>query len=81
MESYLAAAGVPRFVLDLCRVPNGVPANWLKRGQNFRSIGAVAMRCAFFRTVVADEYDALIWFDQTNPSILLPFDQCSPGGR
>jgi len=25
--------------------------------------------------VVADVYDALIWFDRTNPSVLLPFDR------
>ncbi|MFP5287346.1 MAG: erythromycin esterase family protein [Thermoanaerobaculia bacterium] len=74
VESYLAAAGIPRFVLDLRRVPNGAPATWLRQSRNFRSIGAVAMRCAFFPAVVAEEYDALIWFDTTHPAVALPFD-------
>ena len=74
VESYLGAAGMPRFVLDLRRVPNGAPATWLKQSQPFRSLGSGAIRCPFYPSVVSNDYDALIWFDKTNPSVLLPFD-------
>ena len=74
VETYLGSAGIPRFILDLRRVPNGAPAQWLKTSKGFRHIGAVAARCAFGQATVADDYDALIWFDHTNPSVLLPFN-------
>jgi erythromycin esterase len=71
VESYLNAAGIPRFVLDLRRVPAGAPAAWLAQPRPFREIGALASRCSSVRTVVDDLFDGLIWIDQTSPSVLL----------
>jgi erythromycin esterase len=74
VESYFAAAGKPRFVLDLRKVPQaGAAATWLRKPQSFRSLGAVALRCAFIQEAVASDYDGLIWIDSTSPSVLLPF--------
>jgi len=72
VESYFHAAGLPRFVLDLRNIPADAPsAAWLTGERPFRSIGALAVRCAFSPTVVSKDYDGLIWFDQTSPSVLL----------
>lgn len=74
LEVYLGSAGMPRYILDLRRVPGGAPAQWLDAPRGFRNIGAREVRCGFLPTTAADEYDALIWFDRTNPSALLPFE-------
>lgn len=72
VEAYLDAAGYPRFVLDLRRVPPGAgPADWLGRSRPFRSIGSLALRCPFGPAVVDDRFDGLIWIDRTSPSELL----------
>ncbi|HEX2224630.1 MAG TPA: erythromycin esterase family protein [Thermoanaerobaculia bacterium] len=73
VESYLHAAGLPRFVLDLRNLPAGAPSSpWLAEPRPLRMIGAVATNCVYMPSVVAEEYDALIYFDQTNPSALFP---------
>src|SRR5687768_15977540 len=74
VEAYLGSAGIPRFILDLRRATNGAPAQWLKTTKGFRNIGALAVRCAFMQVTATNEYDALLWFDHTNSSVLLPFD-------
>ena len=74
LEVYLGSAGMPRYILDLRRVPGGAPAQWLDAPRGFRNIGAREVRCGFLPATVADEYDAMIWFDRTNPSVLLPFE-------
>ena len=74
VESYLAAPRIPRFVVDLRGIPGSAPsAPWLAKTRPLRSIGALALQCGFQPSVAADEYDGLIWFDQTSPSVLLPF--------
>ncbi len=72
LETFLGAAGIPRFILDLR--PGHLPGKWFDEPRNFRSIGSAAVRCAFYPIVAADHYDGLIWIDPTNPSQLLPFD-------
>lgn len=75
VEAYLSSARIPRFVLDLRRIPAGAPsATWLRQPRGFRFLGSRALRCAAVPTVVANDYDALIWIDRTSPSVLLPFD-------
>ena len=74
LEVYLGSAGIPRYILDLRRVPAGAPAQWLDAQRGFRNIGAREVRCGYLPVTAADEYDALIWFDRTNPSVLLPFE-------
>lgn len=74
VESYLASPGMPRFAVDLRGIPSSSPAAaWLGKPRFFRNIGAVASRCGFSTTVASSDYDGLIWFSQTSPSILLPF--------
>lgn len=64
--------GFPRFMLDLrLASPDDPNSAWLTKLIDFRSIGALAMSYAFYQTKVADDYDVLIFFDQTSPSILL----------
>ena len=78
VEALLAATGIPRFIVDLRGLGNGPanagPAGWFHEQRLMRMHGAAAQRCALRPTVAADEYDGLIWFDQTHPSVLLPFD-------
>ncbi|HEX9943884.1 MAG TPA: erythromycin esterase family protein [Thermoanaerobaculia bacterium] len=71
VETYLNAAGIPRFIVDLRRVPASGPPTWLEQSRPFRCLGALAARCASAPTVAADEFDGLIWIQQTNPSVLL----------
>ena len=60
-------------MVDLRNIPGNAPsAPWLKKERPFRLIGALATRCAFGPAVVAEEYDAMIWIERTNPSVLLP---------
>lgn len=73
VDAYLRSARIPRFLVDLRNIPAKAPsAPWLKQERPFRSIGSLATRCAFDPAVVAEEYDALIWIEKTNPSVLLP---------
>lgn len=75
VESYLDAAGMPRFILDLRKVPNGSPAaGWLRSQRPHRNQGSSVLRCGYLPVSLASDYDAIIWMDQTSPSELLPFD-------
>lgn len=65
--------GVPQFILDLRKIFFSHFLNWLNEEMNFRSIGAIAMDYAFYKTVLPIEFDAVIYFDKTNPSMPLPF--------
>ncbi|HEV7508766.1 MAG TPA: erythromycin esterase family protein [Thermoanaerobaculia bacterium] len=74
VEAFLGSPGIPRFIVDLRGIPSSSPAAaWVGKSRLFRSIGAVASRCGFNPTVISSDYDGLIWFSQTSPSILLPF--------
>lgn len=73
------STGSPRFTLDLRRAsPDNPASSWLTRPLEFRSIGAVARSYAFYSTVLTDEYDSVIFFDQTTPSQLLAGSMASP---
>jgi erythromycin esterase len=74
LETFLGSAGLSRFILDLNNLGEDAPGNWLKKRRGMRSIGALALKCSFFPTVAAEEYDGLIWINPTNPSVRLPFD-------
>ncbi len=64
--------GYPRFMLDLrLASPDNPNSSWLTKPIDFRSIGALAMNYAFYQTKVSDNFDFLIFFDQTHPSVLL----------
>lgn len=74
VEAHLRATGLPRLIVDLRRVQGGAPATLFKQPKPFRNVGSVAVRCGYVATPVAQLFDGLIWFDQTHPSVLLPFD-------
>jgi len=72
-EWWFHQSSLPRFVLDLREASPAAPGStWLAQEYDFRSIGAMAMDgFAPTRTLTTD-YDALIFFDKTKPSVLLP---------
>jgi len=64
--------GFPRFMLDLVKVSaSDSLSSWLTQPLDFRNIGARSIDYAFFPTVVTDLYDALIYFEHSNPTVLL----------
>ena len=75
VEYALHQTGLPRFILDLraARTENG--GAWLLGANEFREIGAIANDGFTVRPTLTTDYDALIYFDQTNASALLPFDR------
>jgi erythromycin esterase len=74
IESLLQATGMPRYILDLRHTAAEAPDVWFLQERLLQSPGSVHFRCAFLPSVVAQEYDGLIWIDPTTPSVLLPFD-------
>jgi erythromycin esterase len=72
VEWAMHLTGLPRLVLDLRLAEEGSEVSgWLTRSLDFRSIGAMAMEYAFYPTVITEQFDALVYFDMTNPSVLL----------
>lgn len=69
--------GAPQFMLDLRNAAYSPFSEWLNEEMNFRSIGSMAMDYAFYKTVLPKEFDAVIYFDKTTPSKILPFPQTS----
>jgi erythromycin esterase len=72
VESFLAAPGIPHYIVDLRRVPAGGAGAWFRKPKQFRAIGALAARCGMYPHVITDYFDGLIWIDRTSPSVLLP---------
>jgi len=72
VEYVFHQTGLPRFILDLRKVSPSEPASgWLLGENEFRSIGAVATDGFYLTRTLTEDYDALIFFDQTSPSALL----------
>jgi erythromycin esterase len=69
VEEVLHRTGLPAFVVDLRSVPRDGSASWATEARPFRAIGPVATEEQFVPTVVADEYDALVYFDRTTPTV------------
>jgi erythromycin esterase len=64
--------GFPKFMLDLEKVSaSDSLSSWLTQPLDFRNIGARSVDYAFFPTIVTDLYDALIYFEHSNPTVLL----------
>lgn len=75
-EWYFRAAEMPRMILDLRGVSGISPApDWLTEPHKFRSIGAVyddnAPEEYFYDADLAVEFNAIIYFEKTIPSVLL----------
>jgi len=73
VEYYTHASGLPRLIIDLHRASKDNPSSaWLTQPLDHRSIGAMAHN-ASYPSVLPDEYDALIAFDDTTASKCLRF--------
>jgi len=69
VEYALHQAGLPRLILDLRKTSDTSPESaWLRKELDFRSIGAAAMEYAFSRTVITDQFDLLVYFEQSHPT-------------
>jgi erythromycin esterase len=79
LEAVFAATLQPRLIFDARRIPSGGSgAAALNAGPlRMRSIGAAytsASESAYFeQALLPADYDGLIWFARTTPSVLLPF--------
>ena len=64
---------LPRAFLDLRKIDKASAASgWLAEPIGHRSIGALAMGTGFAAYDLSENYDLLIFFDQTTASVLLP---------
>jgi erythromycin esterase len=73
VEYYAHASGLPRMIIDLRRASKDDPASaWLTKALDHRSIGALAYDRSY-PSVLSEEYDALIVFDDTTASKCLRF--------
>lgn len=71
IEWILHQTGIKKLIIDLRSVSKSSETQWLNNQLDFRSIGNRALDYAFYQTVITDEFDALIFFDETAPSELL----------
>jgi erythromycin esterase len=68
IEYYGHRSGLPRLIIDLRRASKDDPASaWLTKELYHRSIGALAQDASYSATL-PNEYDALIFFDNTSAS-------------
>lgn len=67
-ETAFRAAGVPNFVLDMRSAAQDPAAAFLTKPHQFRSIGSMAVDLGFFPIVLANAFDAIIYFDRTKAS-------------
>jgi len=72
LEQVFRATGLQRFALDLRGSANTPDASFLATPHEFRSIGALATDNQFFPTNLAQQFDVVIYFDQTRASTRLP---------
>jgi erythromycin esterase len=75
VEYVLHSTGMPQFFLDMRQASPGDPgSSWLLGETQYRNIGALAVDGYQFTYQLNKDYDVLIFFDQTSPSVLLPFN-------
>lgn len=75
IEYAFQKTGVPQFILDLRKISYSPFSEWLSEEMYFRSIGSMAKDYAFYKTVLPHQFDAVIYFDKTTPTKVLPFPQ------
>ncbi len=77
-EYVFRGSNVPRFFLDL-RDPSSPPAvgSWILGPRQLRHVGAtyddIYRRLYFYSTQLPKEFDVVVYFQDTSPSVLLPF--------
>lgn len=82
VESYLASAGVPRFLLDLREAREDDPgSSWVFDMRPMRSIGAMAMDAQFTPVVVRDLFDVLVYQEETTAARQLGSRRARPGAE
>jgi erythromycin esterase-like protein len=75
VEDVLHSTGIPQLVLDLRRASPDVPGStWLLGSALYRDIGAIAADGFAFTSRLTTDFDALVFFDRTTPTVLLPFN-------
>jgi erythromycin esterase len=73
-EYIFHSTGMPRFILDMRKASYDDPVSaWMRNEIQYRTIGAVPADGFSMTARLARDYDALVFFDQTTPSALLPF--------
>jgi hypothetical protein len=71
-EWLLHRVGVPRFIVDLRGLYDGLPAtSWLLDERPFRAIGSTRTPLEFLPTRVARDFDAIVYFDRAGASKLI----------
>ncbi len=77
LESIFAATSQPRLLFDARRIASNGATAVLQAPLRMRSVGALYSAASssvyFDQTLIPLDYDALIWFSSTTPSVLLPF--------
>jgi len=68
VEWVLHSLDIPRLFLDLRKIKTSLFSSVFNRELKFRSIGAMAKDDAFYKTIITNEFDALLYFDKTTPS-------------
>jgi erythromycin esterase-like protein len=72
IESFFAAGGKPRLILDLRLAGKGeAGSGWLTEPRPFRSIGAMAMDQQFYPKIISESFDVLIYFEATAAAVQL----------
>jgi erythromycin esterase-like protein len=66
LEAAFERTGIPRFMLDLRPAKAAADAAWLTRPRLFRSIGALAMDEQFGPAALPEQFDAVIYLDETS---------------
>jgi erythromycin esterase len=75
VEYVLHSTGMPKFILDMRQAsPNDPGSSWLFGTTQYRYIGALKQDGFLYTNQLTTDYDVLIFFDQTSPSVLLPFN-------
>ncbi|MBI3659352.1 erythromycin esterase family protein [Candidatus Acetothermia bacterium] len=75
-EDYFHRSGLPRMFLDLRGIQVSSVTEWINGPRPVRSIGAVYNDAHpdnfFYQARLPEEFDVLIYFEETSPSLLLP---------
>ena len=75
VEYVLHSTGMPQFILDMRGASSSDPgSSWLLGTTQYRTIGAIAQDGFSLTSRLTTDYDVLVFFDQTTPSVLLPFN-------
>ncbi len=78
VEWFLKECGQPALFVDLVNTAKGPEGAWLSKSLEFRSIGETADPYAFSERVLAEMFDALVFFQKSTPTH--PFGKAQKDG-